>query len=221
MPVGIVVHLEKFAETRKHPVVTEMLQRKWNIAVLNPRGVGELSPANNQIASAADHNTAEWGLWSGKPLLGGWTWDALRLLKVIEEWKVASEVPRMLIGLEQGGVCALSAGIFAEGVASVGVWNGLASYVSETPYVGQLIGSMVTGILKDVGDIPTLAGLVKAPVLSFAGGRRGGGESLSKTDLEQSFNISGRLRDGAVSRLRIEEPENPAEWLESLTGKSG
>ena len=57
-------------------------------------------------------------------------------------------------------------------VAAIGT---LASYVTDKPYVGQNLGVMAPGILRDVGDVAQIAALIAPRRLIIAGGVSGDG----------------------------------------------
>ena len=64
---------------------------------------------NDNVGSAPGHNSAEWALWIGRPMLGQWVFDVRRLLDAIEE--LNGSLPRdvVLIGKGRGGLVALCA----------------------------------------------------------------------------------------------------------------
>ena len=47
------------------------------------RATGALAWPRDKIGGAPDHNTAQWGLWIGRPLLGQWALDVRRLLEFV------------------------------------------------------------------------------------------------------------------------------------------
>src|SRR5947208_16565626 len=95
---------------------------------------------------------------------------------------VASEkgLPRdvVLIGVGPGGLVALAAGAVDPRITKVAAVGSLASYITDGPYVGQRLGVMATGILREVGDVADLAALVAPRRVVIAGGVAGHGQAL-------------------------------------------
>ena len=63
---------------------------------------------SDKVGLAPDHNTAEWGLWIGRPMLGQWAFDVRRLLDALEATDEARPRETALIGVGPGGLVALS-----------------------------------------------------------------------------------------------------------------
>ena len=76
----------------------------------------------------------------------------------------------VLIGEGPAGVVALGAAAVDRRVARVAAVGTLASYLAEGPYVGQRLGIMAPGIVRDVGDIAHLAALAAPRRVVIAGG---------------------------------------------------
>jgi hypothetical protein len=201
-------------ETLDGPLAKRFIAAGWHVYAPEVRAVGRTAVAGDQIGRAPDHNSAEWSLWIGRPLLGQWVIDieaanqALRIAAPKAAGDAVGDVT--LVGVEQMGPAALVSGALADGVrsnrsmgetgpnsnrfAQVACVNGLVSYVSEAPYQGQRLGSVAPGILKHVGDIAHLAALVEARRVVFAGGRLPAGGDASPADIAAAFSVipSGR-----------------------------
>lgn len=182
----------------------------WHLYAPEVRGVGRTAVANDQIGRAPDHNSAEWALWIGRPLIGQWTIDIAAATRALRQAAPPSAGPLALVGVEQMGPVALASGVLAEAetYAQVASVDGLSSFVSASPYAGQRLGIVAPGILRHVGDIGHLAALVSAPKVVFAGGRLPAGGAASPDDLAAAFDgIPGGLRprfatvDGIVEAL--------------------
>ncbi len=178
-----------------------------DLITLDLRATGESAYQRDSVARAPDHNTAEWSMWLGRPLLGQWTFDVTRLLDAIEK---SSKRPlpseTAVIGLGGAGLVAILAAAFDRRIKRVAAVDMLAGYVSETPYKGQRLGIMAPGILRDAGDIPHLASLVAPRRLLIAGGRNGTGDRLSAEAINrnyaytrQVFSVTGRGRSLTVT----------------------
>ena len=123
---------------------------------------------SDKVGHAPDHNSAEWGLWIGRPLLGQWVYDVRRLLDALEAAGGARPRETALVGLGPGGLVALAAAATDPRVSRVAAVGAMASYVSDEPYRGQRLGVIVPGLLRDVGDVSHLA----APRRPASGGDR-------------------------------------------------
>jgi hypothetical protein len=201
-------------ETLDGPLAKRFIAAGWHVYVPEVRAVGRTAVAGDQIGRAPDHNSAEWSLWIGRPLLGQWVIDiaaANRALRDSTNQAGGAAVGEVtLVGVEQMGPAALVSGALADGVrsdratgaavtnsnrfAQVVCVDGLVSYVSEAPYQGQRLGIVAPGLLKYVGDIAHLAALVEARRVVFAGGRLPAGGAASPADIAAAFSVipSGR-----------------------------
>jgi pimeloyl-ACP methyl ester carboxylesterase len=122
----------------------------------------------------------------------------------------------IVVGEGPTGLVALCVGALepqrVHGVAAV---NTLASYVSDVPYEGQRLGTIVPGILRDVGDVPHLAALALPRRVVIAGGVTGGGKALSNDELQLAFAVTAR-HDAGASALRIVGGDDAAKIVDVL-----
>src|SRR5205085_1289518 len=106
----------------------------WNVVCVDLRACGRTAVAGDTIGRAPDHNSAEWAMWIGRPLLGQWAYDVRRAadasLASIEG--VPDELA--VVGIGAGGLIALVAAAQDEALVRVGMTDSLGSYVSEAPY---------------------------------------------------------------------------------------
>src|SRR5262249_6258677 len=160
LPACLLLHLDGKSEALKHTLSQVLLDRGWAVVAPDLRGTGETRPTNAATAGALDHNTAEHGLWMGRPLLGQWVFDVSCLL----DWILAQpslEKDRIaIVGIGQAGIVALcSAGLLEDRIGAVAAIDSLASFVTDQAYPpGTLMGLLAPGILK-VGDVSHLAAL--------------------------------------------------------------
>ncbi|MEW6303083.1 MAG: acetylxylan esterase [Verrucomicrobiota bacterium] len=157
----------------------------WDVVTADLRATGRTAYPRDAVRRAPDHNTAEWSLWIGRPLLGQWVWDTQRLLDALKEKDGTREVA--VLGVGPAGVVALCAAALDPRVTRVATLGTLASYVTEVPYENQRLGIIAPGILKHAGDIPHLAALIAPRKLIVGGAVAGGGEALEPDALHRNF----------------------------------
>ena len=159
---------------------------------LGLRATGERSYPNDRIGRAPDHNTAEWSLWLGRPLLGQWVLD---LRTAIEGFVAQPGRPGKLtvVGIGPAGVVALCAAALDSRIHEVVTVGSLASYLSDVPFEGQRLGLMAPAIVRDVGDIQHLVALVAPRKVVMARGVDGADRSLDVAALEKQFDFTRRV----------------------------
>lgn len=189
--LAVVLDLEQSADRTIESELAKSLREKgWAVAVPELRATGRLAVPGDKIGNAPDHNSAEWSLWIGRPLLGQWVGDVRRSLDQIT--RDVSELPPevMLVGSGTAGPVALCAAALDERVTHAVTINSLASYVTNEPYRNQRLGLMVPGILREVGDIPHIAGLIAPRQVTIVGGVTGGGQTIHGDDLVKQFRVT-------------------------------
>jgi hypothetical protein len=182
----------------------------WSTITIDLRATGSLANPSDKIGRAPDHNTAEWGLWIGRPLLGQWVFDVRQLLDV---WPPVKQ-DIIVIGEGPAGLVALCAAATDRRVTKVAAVGTLASFVSDEPYVGQRLGVMAPGILRDVGDVAHLAALAAPKRVVIAGGVSGGGKPLTAEQLKEAYRPAR-----ASKNLVVEEKLDAAGVIRALEGK--
>jgi dienelactone hydrolase len=176
----------------------------WNVVCVDLRAIGRTAVAGDSVGRRApDHNSAEWSLWIGRPLVGQWAYDVRRtqeaLLQSIEG--VPDEVA--VVGLGTGGLAALLAAAQEESLVRVGTVGALATFVSDVPYEGQRLGLMVPSILRQVGDVPHLAALVAPRRLLISAPINGAGQEIGEKEWEAHFNYPHRIYSIRRSREKF------------------
>ncbi len=188
----IILSLEGAVKIADNELAMAVHQSGRTVVSLGLRATGEHAYARDKIRRAPDHNTAEWSLWLGKPLLGQWVMDLRATLNALD---TDAGAPRALtvVGVGPAGVVALCAAAIDSRIQQVVTVESLASYVSETPYENQRLGIMAPGIVRDVGDIQHLAALIAPRKLMIVGGVNGAGQALDEAALKKQFDFARRV----------------------------
>ena len=192
----------------------------WTILEPTLRATAQGTPSGDKIGHALDHNSGEWGLWVGRPLLGQWCHDLQQLISTYDTPAIPGFPPRQcaVIGIGTAGPVALATAAVDRRITRVAVVNSLVSYITDTPYRGQRLGLMAPGILRDVGDLPQIAALIAPRPLTIAGGVTGGGEVLDEAGLKSAYGFTEKVYSltGQPSALKIRSGElDVAEFLKS------
>src|SRR5262249_37334021 len=108
-------------------------RRGCGLVTLDLRATGQHAWPADSIGRAPDHNTAEWALWIGRPLIGEWAFDLRRLLDALEHVDKRKDARSVLVGIGAGGLVALTAGATDPRVSAVAAVDTLASYITEEP----------------------------------------------------------------------------------------
>jgi dienelactone hydrolase len=188
----IVLSLEGEVKPAANELAMAVHESGRKVVSLNLRATGENAYSRDKIGRAPDHNSAEWSLWLGRPLLGQWALDLRAAIDVLDASDGLSG-KLTVIGVGPAGVVALCAAALDSRIQQVVTVGSLASYISDTPYENQRLGIMAPGILRDVGDIPHLAALVAPRKLVIVGGVNGAGETLGEGALQQQYDFTRRI----------------------------
>ena len=179
----------------------------WAIVTPELRTTGRFAHPGDKIGHAPDHNTAEWSLWIGRPLLGQWVYDVRRTLDAIAERDGSLPHDVLAIGRGSSGVVALCAAALDERITRVKTIESLASFVTDQAYRRQRLGLMAPGILRDVGDLADIAALVAPRPVTISGGTTGEGKPLDPASLNRVFATTKRSFEllDVASLLVLEE----------------
>jgi dienelactone hydrolase/pimeloyl-ACP methyl ester carboxylesterase len=186
----IVLHLDGHAAAEKHPIIKHFRAKNHWLYAPNLRGCGPTKPPNDAIAGVPDHNSAEHGVWIGRPLLEQWVSDTVGLLHAIrQEWEQFRRV--VVVGIGPASLVALAASALRprdiQQTLLIDTWNTL---ITETPYpAGTPMGLLAPGLLK-AGDIPQIAGLLAPRSLYILGSTTPTGNRLSQESLNASFGFT-------------------------------
>ena len=174
-------------------IATKLAAAGWQVVAPELRATGRFAILRDQIGRAPDHNSAEWALWIGRPLLGQWTWDVLRTLDAIKAQDGTLPKEITIIGTRSAGLVGLCAGALDERITQVAMVNSLTSYVTDQPYVGQRLGLMVPAILRDVGDVAQIAALLAPRPVVIAGGVTGTAKPVGPATLREQFRFTEQV----------------------------
>jgi hypothetical protein len=190
----------------------------WSLVTLDLRATGRLAVPSDGVGQAPDHNSAEWGLWIGRPLMGQWACDVRRLLDALAAAGVGRPRETALVGVGPGGLVALAVAATDPRISRVAAIGALASYVSDEPYRGQRMGAIVPGLLRDVGDVPHLAALVAPRPVVIAGGVAGGGRRLDADRLRETYGPAARAfgLTGAGGAIKVLDTADAAAVMEAM-----
>ena len=218
-PLVLVIDLEGAGKASASGLAEEVRRAGWGLVTLDLRATGALAGPRDQTAKVVDHNSAQWGIWLGRPLLGQWVVDVRRLLDAIE--RIDNELPGQVVVIGEGpaGLVALAAAAVDRRITKVAAVRTLASFLTEVPYEGQRLGVMAPGIVRHVGDVADLAALVAPRRVVIAGAVAGSGKALSRERLEDTYRTATRVWDLVSTRrgkLALIESSSPAEVIEAL-----
>ena len=204
--LAVLLDLEQSSDkTLGSDLANKLLADGWAVAVSELRATGRLALPSDKIGNAPDHNSAEWSLWIGRPLLGQWTWDVRRTLDVLSTRLAKLPTDVMLVGNGTAGPVALCAAALDERITHAVTVNSLASYVTDEPYRNQRLGLMVPGILREVGDISHIAALIAPRKVTISGGVSGGGKAIHGDDLAKEFRFTREAYslNGATKQFQV------------------
>ena len=198
-------------------LATQLTAAGWAVAAADVRATGQFAVQRDQIGRAPDHNSAEWSLWIGRPLLGQWTWDVQRTLDALQETDGSLPKEILLVGTRSAGTVALCAGALDERISRVVTINSLASYVSDLPYSGQRLGLMAPAIVRDVGDVAHIAALMAPRPVIIAGGVSGSARPVGSAALREQFKFTEQVYalnvpDGELP-FKISTPDDVVDLL--------
>lgn len=217
--VCVVLHFDGRQEALKQPLTAELAREGGNVYTFDLRATGDNKPGGDAVVGAKDHNSAEHGVWIGRPLLGQWVHDLACVLDWIELQPAANRAGIVLVGYGLAGLIALAAANeMPERVTGVCCAALPTTLLTEKAYPANVRMGLLAPGLFQAGDLPHLAALVAPRRLLIQGG----------TDLEGGLRIEKQLRQDyeftlkvyaalkASDRLAVQEaqpPRDAARWL--------
>ncbi|MFM8273952.1 MAG: SMP-30/gluconolactonase/LRE family protein, partial [Gemmata sp.] len=222
VPLVILLNADGAKRAAASPVAGAVQKAGWNLVTLDLRATGTLAPGGERVGRAADHNSAEWGLWLGRPLLGQWTCDVQRLVSSTHARYAGLPAEVIVVGEGPAGLVALCAAASDHRITTVVAIDSLAAFVTSEPYTNQRLGTLVPGILRDVGDVAHLAAMCCEKRVVIAGGVSGGGTALSAGELAAAYRPATEVYKllGKPNNLVLTAPENGLKEL-GLTAAKG
>lgn len=213
----VLLNLEQQVSPAMDELKEQLLESGINVVIPTLRATGDLAWKRDNIGRAPDHNTAEWSLWLGRPLLGQWVLDVRTVLSVLESKNDADE-KITLVGYGSAGIVAICAAGVDARVRSVVTVGSLSSYLTESPYENQRLGIIAPGILRDAGDIPHLAALVAPRRLAVIAGVDGQGKPLSTIQLQKQFEQTSKAYhlEQSEKNFSIQHKCTPGEVIQLL-----
>ncbi len=174
-------------ETFSSSIANELREKGFRVVAPELRATGRFAIAADKIGNAPDHNSAEWSLWIGRPLLGQWVWDIHRTLDAIQLQQKSLPSSITIVGIGSSSMIAIAAAALDTRLSAVKTVGGLASYVSDRPYRGQRLGILVPGLLREVGDVGHVAAMIAPRPLVVEGAVKATGDALSTTEIEAAM----------------------------------
>lgn len=184
-------------------------QQGFGIVAPELRATGKYAVAGDRIGNAPDHNSAEWSLWIGRPLLGQWTLDVVRTLDALEEQRGSLPKEILITGQGSSGTIALTSAAIDDRISQVHIQNSLSTFVDDQKFNGPHLGMMVPGLLRDVGDIAHIAAMIAPRSVRIENPVFASGSRLSKTATQKSLKFCTEVyaKIGVPDALNIIVPE--------------
>ncbi len=215
---AILVDLDGREKAMERPIAMALAKAGWNVLAPELRACGTLAIPGDTVGRATDHNSAEWSMWIGRPLLGQWAYDIRRTLDALlasidgvpEEVAIVAAGPATLPAMTAAG--------FEEGIRKLVCIDPLATFASDRPYEKQRLGILAPGIAKMVGDVQHVLSLVAPRKVLVAGSVGSDAKPLDGADLDaafayarNAFKIAGQ--EGSLTVADANSPDAIVAWL--------
>lgn len=217
--LAILLDLEGIEHARQTDLAGALRKAGWDIAFVDLRATGQFAISGEKVGRAPDHNSAEWSVWTGRPLLAQWIYDVRNALNLVEMGEKKIFPGATLFGLGPAALIALGTAIFDPRMARVVLVEPLASFKSDVPYANQRMGIIAPRILRDVGDVSHLAALVAPRRLVISGAVSGGGDPLAAEALREQFAYTQKIYrlHGVEAHLTVTTSEKPEDLVRRLS----
>jgi hypothetical protein len=211
-PIVVLLDLNGAEAARKSDLYAALRRIEVRTITLDLRATGKLAAENERVERAPDHNSAEWGLWCGRPLLIDWQIDMRWLVSALRTDAEFRDRDIIVIGRGPAALVAALAGL-EEPYSRIAMVDTLASFVTAEPYLDQRLGIINPDTLRDLGDVAHLAlGPVFNPKgkLVIAGGMSSAGKPLTMNELKAAYAPALRAAKqlGHESNFVITTPDN-------------
>lgn len=204
--LAIVLNIDEGSEKSFSSEQAQKLrQQGYGVVAPELRATGKYAVAGDRIGNAPDHNSAEWSLWIGRPLLGQWTMDVGRVLDALEEQRGALPKEILIFGQGSSGTIALTSAAIDDRISRVHVQDSLATFVDDQKYNGPHLGLLVPGLMRDVGDISHVAAMIAPRSVTIENSRTASGNPLAKETTQKSLKFCKDVYSklGAADELAI------------------
>jgi pimeloyl-ACP methyl ester carboxylesterase len=219
-PAFLLLDLEGKAEALKHPLAAALVEKGCSVVAPDLRATGEAKPEGDGVHGAPDHNSAEHGVWVGRPLLGQWAFDVHCLLDWMTLQPDLNPERLVVIGIGQAGVVALCAAATDNRVHTVVAIETPATLVTEEAYAPGTRMGLLAPNLFTVGDVPQLAALGAPRRLLIAGAVTPQGKKLPEKDIKGAYQLTREVYDlyKAADKLTLLEEGKPEDIAALLIG---
>lgn len=205
--IALLLDLDAGADAARSSDLAKRLREEgWSVVAAELRATGRLAVRGDQIGAAADHNSAEWSIWIGRPLLGQWVHDVRRTLDAITERDGALPKEVLVVGRRSSALVGLCAAAFDERISQVQAIDALATYLTNRPYREVRLGVIVPGIYRDFGDVADLAVLVAPRSVAIRGGMSGAGQPFDLQSLKLHYATAAKAFEllGAANAFSVD-----------------
>ncbi len=145
-PLAVLIALEQPAvEVFNGPEADDLRTRGYRVLVPELSATGRQAVARDAIGNAIDHNSAEWSLWLGRPLIGRWCFELQICLDAVNELERRLPEEIHLQGEGSSAFVALVTAAVDDRFSHVLVKNLPVTFASEVPYRGIRLGILIPG----------------------------------------------------------------------------
>jgi gluconolactonase len=207
----MLLNLDGAEAARKTELYAALKESGVTIVTFDLRATGKSALASERVGKAIDHHSAEWGLWLGAPLFAQWLQDVHNVIYVFQTRAQGEGGEITVIGEGPAGLIALGVGARQESIVGrVAAVNALASFTTDEPYTNQRLGTIVPGILRDLGDVGHLAALTVGKRVVIGGGVSSTGKNLTAEQLKVAYEPAMHVFKllGKEKNFILTEPAN-------------
>jgi dienelactone hydrolase len=188
--LAILLNIDEGSEKAFNSEQAQTLREQgYGIVAPELRATGQYAVAGDRIGNAPDHNSAEWSLWIGRPLLGQWTMDVVQTVEALEKHLGTLPNDVLIVGQGSSGTIALTAAAMDDRVSRVLIQNSLGTFIDDKKYNGPRLGFLVPGLLRDVGDIAHIAAMIAPRSLQIENPVSPSGGSLPRDAASKSLQF--------------------------------
>ncbi|AMV19863.1 alpha/beta hydrolase family protein [Planctomyces sp. SH-PL14] len=194
-PTVILLDLQGVKKTQDSEWDKELQKGGFHVVTCDLRATGALAVPRDGVGRAPDHNSAEWSMWIGRPLLGQWVHDVRQLVRAMESVDPGLVRSVSVVGVGPAGIVAISSATAHPAIKTVAACRTMASWIHSEPYERQYLGTIPPGILRDVGNIADLVGLAEGKKVILGDLADGNGRVIP-AGLEPFRDVAVGIRKG-------------------------